>query len=156
MSSGGFASTLDLQLTPSQRALRWIYFIHLAALLWLALASEPGIGMVIMALLLGLSWWSLRRHAVFGFGPQALRRLMWQPDTGWHVWDQDAMPRPATLLDDSFINSRLLVLNFRVEGKRRSRALLGDELSEQALRRLRAHLMGAARRDDASGSGGPT
>ncbi len=159
MSSGAFGSTLDLRPAPSVRALRWIYLIHIAALTLIAFAAQPGYPMLGLALLLGVSWWSLRRHAVFGFGPRALTRLLWQPGIGWKIWCRGGDALPAVLLDDSILHPRLLVLNFRVQDgdktRRRSRALLGDELPEESIRRLRAHLRNTGAGDDASGSGGP-
>ncbi|HET7798089.1 MAG TPA: hypothetical protein VFK72_09410, partial [Nevskia sp.] len=50
--------------------------------------------------------------------------------------------RDAELLPSSLVNGRVLVLNFRLaDGSRRSRALFGDEVDADALRRLRARLL---------------
>lgn len=146
MSSNGFESTLDLRLAPSQRALRWLYAIHLIPLACIPFAMQPGPPMMFVAAAFGISWFSLRRHRVFGFGPRALVRLLWQPGVGWHVWQANGGEASATLQSDSYLQTRLLVLNFRytaggAAGRRNSRALLGDELPDDALRRLRALLV---------------
>lgn len=142
MSSGSFASTLDLRLTRSHRAHRLLFLLHLAPLGLLVFAMQPGLPMLLMAAGFGASWWWLRRHPVFGFGPRALDRLVWQPASGWHIHDASGRHAAARLLADSYVHTRLIVLNFRMEnGRRRSRAILGDELPEDALRRLRARLL---------------
>lgn len=154
MSSNGFVSTLDLRLAPSHRALRVLYLVHLVPLGLLAFAMPPGMPMLAIAAAFALSWGWLRRHPAFGFGPRALTQLIWQPGSGWRLRDAAGREQAARLQGDSYVTSRLIVLNFRGEdGRRRSRALLGDELPPDALRRLRARLMtGLAGMPDASGA----
>ncbi|MDB5967937.1 MAG: hypothetical protein JWQ90_387 [Hydrocarboniphaga sp.] len=146
MSSSGFDSTLDLRLAPSQRALRWLYAIHFVPLVLIAFAMRPGPGMIVIAAAFGISWFRLRRHRAFGFGPRALVRVLWQPESGWRVWQNNGAEAPASLQSHSYVQTRLLVLNFRytgggAAGRRNSRVLLGDELPEDSLRRLRALLL---------------
>lgn len=156
MSSPGFASTLDLRLAPSHRALKLLYGLHLAALAIVPFAMQPGLPMALVAAGFAVSWFCLRRHPVFGFGPRALTRLLWQPGRGWQLGDARGHEQPAQLLGDSYVTPRLIVLNFRgADGRRRTRALLGDELSEDALRRLRARLLSGPLRsgDEAAAQG---
>lgn len=141
MSSPPFDATIDLALRPSVRALTWLFWLH-AAVLALALAAvPPGAPMVALAAATGASWFWTRRHPAFGHGPRALSRLTWHADGSWQVGAAAGKPAAAELLGDSLVHDALLVLNFRLEdGRRRSRALLGDEADEETLRRLRARL----------------
>ncbi|WP_428312122.1 protein YgfX [Hydrocarboniphaga sp.] len=147
MLSSGFESTLDLRLVPSLRALRWLYAIHFVPLIVIAFAMQQGLPMIGLALAFGCSWFYLRRHRAFGYGPRAIVRVLWQPDTGWRIWQSNGAEAAAALQSDSYVQQRLLVLNFRyldggAAGRRNSRVLLGDELPADALRRLRALLLG--------------
>jgi hypothetical protein len=149
MSSGGFESTLDLRLAPSRRALRWLYAVHFLPLACVPFAMQPGPPMIAIAAALGVSWFRLRRHRAFGYGPRALVRLLWQPGSGWRIWQNNGAEAAARLHADSYVQTRLLVLNFvyidgGAAGRRNSRVLLGDELPADALRRLRALLLSDA------------
>ena len=150
MSSSGFESTLDLRLAPSQLALRWLYAIHFLPLIVIAFAMQQGAPMIALAAAFGLSWFYLRRHRAFGYGPRAIVRLLWQPGSGWRIWQGNGAEAAATLQSDSYVQQRLLVLNFRyldggAAGRRNSRVLLGDELPADSLRRLRALLLSVDR-----------
>jgi toxin CptA len=156
MSSSGFESTLDLRLAPSRRALRWLYVIHIVPLAFIPFAMQPGPLMLVIAAAFGGSWFYLRRHRAFGFGPRALSRVLWQPGIGWRVWQSNGGEAAATLHAGSYVQARLLVLNFRyldggAAGRRNSRVLLGDELPDDSLRRLRALLLSVDTNADASG-----
>jgi len=142
MSSPGFAATIELAPRPSLRALTILFWLHVALLAALMVVLQPSPGMAGMAALVALSWIMTRRHPVFGFGPNALSRLTWHADGRWTLHDtRGARWDGAELLGSSLVHDRLLVLNFRLaDGGKRSRALLGDELDEELLRRLRARL----------------
>ncbi|MGH8429375.1 MAG: protein YgfX, partial [Solimonas sp.] len=145
MSSNSFAATIDLNLRPSQRAHRLLFLLHVVPLVLLLFAMQPGTPMMLVAGGFGLSWLWLRRHAVFGFGPRALARLVWQAEGQWLVFDQAGRKSDAELLGYSCVHSRLMVLNFRLKsGEHRTRVVLGDELGADPLRRLRARLMSYA------------
>ena len=124
------------------RALALLFWLHAAVLGLALLALRPGPAMAVIAALVALSWLLTRRHAAFGFGPNALARLTWHAGGPWSVHDaRGARWDGVELLGSSLVHERLLVLNFRLpDGARRTRALLGDELDEEALRRLRARL----------------
>jgi hypothetical protein len=143
MPSSDSGGTLDLSLRPSPRALRWLTGLHAAALL-LALAAQPPrwVGLCLAALFIA-SRVSLRRHPAFGYGPQALVRLVRHADGSWAVENAAGVLADATLLGNSVVQGWLIVLNFRrKDGRRRSRVLLGDEADDDAFRRLRARLIG--------------
>src|SRR5689334_4850367 len=142
MSSPPFNATIDLAPRPSLRALTLLFWLHTGVLALLLVALRPSPGMAGLAMLVAVSWIATRRQAVFGFGPNALVRLTWHAEGSWTVHDaRGARWDNVELLGSSVVHDRLLLLNFRLPGgERRSRALLGDELEEELLRRLRARL----------------
>lgn len=141
MSSPPFDATLELAPRPSVRALTILFALHAAVLALLLLALRPGFGMVLLAAAVAGSWFWLRRHPAFGFGPRALARLTWHADGRWSLQEAGGKRHEAVLEGSSLVHDRLIVLNFELQGGgRRSRALLGDELEAEPLRRLRARL----------------
>ena len=142
MSSPAFDATIELAPRPSVRALTLVFGLHVVLLALLLFALQPGPGMAGLAGLTAVSWVAMRRHPVFGFGPNALSRLTWHADGAWSVHDtRGARWDGVKLLGSSLVHDRLLVLNFKLpDGERRTRALLGDELPDEQLRRLRARL----------------
>mgnify|MGYP000365566617 CR=1 FL=1 len=133
--------SLDLQLEPSMRAPQWLFWLRALPLVVLPLAMRGGWPLLAVAGSIGLSWLWLRRHPVFGHGPRALVRLLAQTDGAWRLRERSGREVQARLLDDSYVQSLILVLNFRDEaGRRRTRVLLGDEIPAEALRRLRLYL----------------
>jgi len=141
MSSPPFDATIDLALRPSARALALLFWLHAAVLVLALIALAPGTPMAVLALGVAASWLWARRHPVFGYGPPALSHLTWHAAGGWTLRDAGGAPLEAELLGSTLVHDALLVLNFHLkDGDRRSRALLGDELDEEPLRRLRARL----------------
>lgn len=142
MSSNSFADTVDVSPRPSLRAFRWMFFLHTGLLLLVAFAVQPGVIFFALITLLALSWLGLRRHAVFGFGPRALIRMIWHVEGGWTLHEASGQSFDAELQPDSMVHASLLVLNFKLKaGGRKTRILLGDELAEEPMRRLRARLL---------------
>ena len=143
MSSTGFNTSLDLSLRPSVRAVVVLAMLHVAGIALAMLAGPPKWAGLLMALLFLLSWFSLRRHPVFGYGPKALNHLIRHAEDGrWTVESAGGARDDAELLGSSVAQSWIIVLNFRLEdGTRRSRAVLGDELDADTLRRLRSRLL---------------
>lgn len=141
MSSNSFESTIDLAPRPSMRALKLLFCLHVAPLAVLPFAMQPGVPMMVLVGLFGLSWLWLRRHPVFGFGPKALTRLTWHAEGGWTLHDGAGKTFEAELLGSSFVHAALLVLNFRLKtGGAGTRVLMGDEADAELMRRLRARL----------------
>jgi hypothetical protein len=141
MSSPPFDATIDLAPQPSLRALQLLFWLHAAVLLLALVALRPGAPMALLAVAVAASWLWARRQAAFGYGPRALSRLTWHAAGSWTLRDAGGAQLEAELLGSSLVHDALLVLNFRLAaGGRRSRALLGDELDEESLRRLRARL----------------
>ena len=141
MSSPPFDATIDLAPRPSARALALLFWLHAAVLVLAMLALGSGVPLAGFAAVTAASWVWTRRHPVFGYGSRALARLTWHGAGGWTLRDEGGAQLEAELLGSSLVHDALLVLNFRLsDGSRRSRALLGDELDEEPLRRLRARL----------------
>ena len=141
MSSPPFDSTIDLAPRASLRALTLLFWLHVAVLAGLMIALSPGPAMAGLAALSALSWLWTRRHPAFGFGPRALTRLTWHADGTWTVHNAAGASSTAELLGNTLVHEYLLVLNFQFQdGRRRTRALLGDELDTELLRRLRGRL----------------
>lgn len=134
-------TTVDLLLKPSARAHQWLFWLHTAPLVLLPMAMREGPWMVALAFGIALSWVWLRRHPAFGFGPRALVRIIAHADGRWTLENPSRKALAAQLLGDSFVRPWLMVLNFRSEdGRRRTRIVLGDETTPEALRRLRVRL----------------
>jgi toxin CptA len=157
MSSSSFGGTIDLAPRPSVRALMVLFGLHIGVLILILSAVPAGTPMASLAAAVAVSWIWTRRHPVFGFGKRALTRLTWHAEGGWSVQEASGLRFDAELLGSSLVHERLLVLNFRLKegglrpgslesGPRhsrkalRSRALLGDEVDPDLLRRLRARL----------------
>lgn len=141
MSSPPFDATIDLAPRPSLRALAFLFWIHTGVLVLALAALKQGLPTAALAVGVALSWLWTRRHPVFGYGPRALARLTWHAQGGWTLHDAAGAQYEAELQGNSLVTDWLLVLNFRLkDGGRRSRALLGDELDDELLRRLRARL----------------
>lgn len=142
MSLNSFADTVELTLKPSMRAFRWMFFLHVGLLLLVGFALPTAPLTFALLMVLALSWLGLRRHAVFGFGPRALVRMLWQADGQWQVSAEGEKLGAAELLPSSIVHPAVLVLNFRLRtGARKTRIVLGDELPAESLRRLRARLL---------------
>ena len=147
MSSNSFADTIDVSPRPSMRAFRWMFFLHTSLLLLAAFALQPGAVFFGLITLIALSWLGLRRHAVFGFGQHAIIRMVWHAEGQWTLHEANGQSFDAELRPDSIVHASLLVLNFKSKtGGRKTRILLGDELAEEPMRRLRARLLTAGQK----------
>lgn len=134
-------STIDLAPQRSLRALSFLFWLHVGILVLAMVALRTGPVLAALALAMAGSWFWTRRHPVFGYGRRALTRLTWHAAGGWTLHDASGAQFEAELLGSSLVHDALLVLNFRLkDGGRRSRALLGDEIDAESLRRLRARL----------------
>ncbi|MEQ1437841.1 protein YgfX [Fontimonas sp. SYSU GA230001] len=139
--SNSFVSTVDLSPRPSMRALRWAFVLHLIGFALLLAAQPPMLPMLACVLGLAGSWVWVRRHRALGFGPRAWTRMVWHAEGGWTLHRADGAQAQAELMPDSIVHPALLVLRFRLQdGASTARALLGDELPPELLRRLRARL----------------
>ncbi len=140
MSFVSFASTVDLRLRPSRRALQWALWLHALPAALLPLTVAPGWPMVAVAGLIALSWMAIRHHPALGLGRRAITRLTWDSEDRWQAWI-GGKPQPVTLLGHSLVHGDWLVLRFETErGRCVTRLLMGDDAGAEPLRRLRARL----------------
>lgn len=126
----------EFLLRPSLGAVRWVFIVHLMAVALMLITVERNLPLALLAAGAGISWFWLRRHAVFGFGPRALTGVRhrddgWQARLGNGEW-RDASLAPATRL---FGRGVLLVL--RINGRRHTRLVRGTDLAPDAMRQLR-------------------
>jgi toxin CptA len=139
-----FGITVDLSPRPSMRALRWAFALHLACFALLLAARLPAVPTAFLAASFGASWAWVRRHPALGFGARAWTRLIWHAEGGWTLRRADGTQVDAELQPDSIVRPAVLVLRFRLpDGRSAARVLLGDELTPEALRRLRTRLLSA-------------
>lgn len=139
-SSSSYASTVDLRLKPSLRALRVVFVLHVICLVLLPFAMQPGWPMIVLVAAFGVSWFALRHSGVLGLNSRGLSRLVWHADGSWSVF-RGEREYPATLADNSLVHAALMVLVFRLkDGGRVSRVIDGSEADGELLRRLRARL----------------
>lgn len=135
------STAVDLALRPSARAHHLLFWVHVLPLALLPAAMQSGPWMVAVALAIGLSWVSVRRHPAFGYGPRAIQHIGCSPDGHWSIANAQGKRLDAELLGDSTLLAGVLIVNFRdASWRRRTRVLLGDEAAPDALRRLRARL----------------
>ncbi len=135
-------AALELNLKPSARAHQLLFWIHIFPLALLPFAMQTGVLMLTVAAGVAGSWLWVRRHPAFGYGPKAIRRILAQADHRWAIETSAPKPVAAELLSSTYVHPLVLVLNFRVpSGQKRSRILLGDEVSPELLRKLRARLI---------------
>ena len=140
--------SVDLVLKPSARAHHLLFWLHVLPLALLPAAMESGSAMLGVAFAIALSWVWLRRHPAFGYGPQALVRITADTEGRWSLQPRSGQRQDSELLADSYVQSWIIVLNFRdAEKRRRTRVLLGDETSPEALRRLRVRLAAGIKPD---------
>lgn len=123
------------------RALRAVFVVHAVCIGLLPLAMAEGWPMLLLVAAFALSWWRLRRHPVLGFGPQAIRRLVFHGDGSWTLERESGRPLEADLQPGSIVHPALLVLRFRLKaGGTATRLILSQDADPEALRRLRARL----------------
>lgn len=132
---------LDLRLPASFSALQWLMIVHVLALVLILMASEQGQASVVLAAAIGGNWLWLRRHPIFGFGPRALRQVLWSHDQGWQIARANGELVAARLLPSSTVLPMMVVLHFATERGRHRRAVLPGDLSKDLYRQLRVRVL---------------
>ena len=85
---------------------------------------------------------------VMGRGKFAILSLVWEDEGEWKILMSDARQYIARLLPSSYVHTRLIVLNFRLEnGGRRTSILLPDSLDKPTYRKLLVRMQMEANRD---------
>ena len=135
MSSRESAKPLRLELRPSRQRQWWRWLTHLAALASLPLLQSFWLSAVVFGVV-ALSWQRSQRE------PEIT--LLWHSDGHWTLFE-DGHESDAALVEAPFVQTWLVILPLRVEGRRRVRriAVFPDTLPEQDFRRLRVRLRNA-------------
>lgn len=142
MSSPTSEPPLHLELRPSSRLASAVLLVHGGALaILIPLALPPATLVALAAALLGSLTWLFPIHVSMR-SAHAIRRLVWEPDGVWRLWTTNGNELTGNLLHTSYSHPQWVILNFQIEGQRRSRAvvILPDSLDRDTLRRLRARL----------------
>jgi len=83
--------------------------------------------------------YTLNRHVLM-HGQYAIAELAWAINGDWHLITRDGKRHDAQLLRSTYLHARLVILNFVVDGGKRSIILLPDALDTNTFRRLRVRL----------------
>ena len=135
------AATVELKLLPSVKMLKIISTLHILPLAALPFAMQPGPAMWALIAAFAASWFWLRRHAAFGYGPKALVRLTWHEDDSWTIHQANGAQHQASLLPNSSQHPQWLILRYAIAGGGScTRVMVGDECDAESFRRLRARL----------------
>ena len=135
------ATTVELSLVPSLKALKIVSTLHILPLAALPFAMQPEPAMWALIAAFAGSWFWLRRHPAFGFGKTALVRLTWHEDDRWTLFEAGGVQHSAMLRADSTRHPQGLILRYALKGGgTRTRVIAGDESDAESLRRLRARL----------------
>lgn len=139
------STALRIELHPSLLLLRYLLFVHLAALLVLACYSPSPAGTALGST--AVVWSLVRAWRRFGswYGRHAIRALNLAPDDGWMIEFGDARQVRGVLLRSPLVAPRLVILSFRTGWTRRHALLLADNADPSAVRRLRVRLRFQAR-----------
>ncbi len=127
---------IEAALPPAWGAVRWLFITHLLALVLMMIVVEQRPLLIGFALAVGASWFWLRRHAVFGFGPQAVDGIARRADGHWAL-RVDGCWHDAELCPATRRIGRGLLLVLRRGERRVTRLVLGADLPPDTLRRLR-------------------
>ena len=152
MSSKKYASPLRFKIIPSRILFVWITVMHLGAILLLLPASLP-VGFVIagsllLFLSLSIHWCRLRgniRLLSLGTIWPVFTEGVWDDADRWHLLSEHQQSYLAHLMSSTFVSSRLVVINLRLEKQAwycryRSVVLLPDNIDTETFRRLRIRL----------------
>lgn len=137
MNTGTLKVTPELRLEgrPSRIGLRWALLLHgLMALAW-GLSQPPFLVSVAVVLVWLLSVWSLWKNR----NRVAVQGLRYRVDA-WQ-WQQGGRWLPAQRLPGKIVTPWLMLLRFRVQGRKRHCLLWPDSADADSLRRLRVLLL---------------
>lgn len=144
MASHGGSLTTPLRLAPARSRPLLVFLLlgcSLAAISLLVLPQHfawKALGILVLGVMLYRYYrCHLKRSA-----PGAIRSAVWDEQGNWQLDLADGSRVDAVLLPDSFLTVHLVILNFRIDGMRRSRSLIltGDSVHPDLLRRLRVRL----------------
>ena len=131
----------EYALSPSLGAVRWVFITHLLALVLMLIVVEQRIALIALSAGVGVSWFALRRHRVFGFGRRAVTGLRHRGEAEWEARIAGRDWCSAELLPATRVLGRGLLLVLRCGERRHTRLVRGTDLEPDALRRLRVDVI---------------
>jgi hypothetical protein len=132
-----------ITIRPGFSRLLAFYLLSLHGLaVWLVvLLPLQGVLRILLAAFTLYSLFYFWRRHLWQQGGRAVTGVEWSGEGEWILWDAQEKTTAATLSGSSYINPRLLILNFKTtDGKRCSLCLTADRVDKEQLRRLRAGL----------------
>ncbi|MGB1580922.1 MAG: protein YgfX, partial [Nevskiales bacterium] len=142
MSSNYSETCIELKPRPSRVLAMLLAGFHGLVVVVLLWAVPYKLAAAALILLTILCWYRAHKLHIGHQGRRAVRRLQWQADGNWLLSNERGELRPAELLPSSYLQPRLVILNFRLQESRQRRnvILLPDSLDFETLRRLRVRL----------------
>jgi len=142
MSSGKYASPLQLDLFKSRGLLIKIIVVHLLAFVALFYMALPLLAWAGVGLLLFYN--AIRAIYIHASrtSRQAIIRVIWEDNGRWYIVRKSGEKVRVKLLGDTFIHPRLTILNFKVPDKWFSQSVIlaADNVNQESHRRLRVRL----------------
>jgi hypothetical protein len=134
MSSHGWPSLEIERSVRSQTAVvAGSLLVLVVAPLMAAIPISIGVAIAAAAMAFGLvSYW---RMGWLG-GARAILRARWMTEDVWRVWERDGVDLTASLLPESRVLGRLILLRFRTDAGCRRLLFWGDDLPSDVRRRL--------------------
>jgi toxin CptA len=127
---------------PSRQWFVLLMLIHVGALCCLLLSGAPGWVMMLAGLACVYSLIISLRHAAL-LASTAVLRVSVTEDGQWRLQNRAGSVMAAKLRGDSLVSRFLVILNFKLETKRRniSVILLSDSVDAHTFRRLKQYLL---------------
>lgn len=148
MSSARFAVPFRATLKGSLLLSVALFFIHGGALLWLFLFALPVWVKLLLAIAIITSLLLQLRTHLLQKGRRAVTALLWDGGEEWQLQMAHGEGVTARLLGSSFVSPWLIVLNFKIESRRRMLPviIMTGTLDSSAFRRLTSKLRRVAGR----------
>lgn len=137
----------DTEISPSPGMAAILIVMHIIALtaaVYLMFTDYTGASA--FAILPPFIAWSLIHHLrlhAWRSLPRSVVGLRVDQDGDWRLRQRDGTQLDACLMPDSLVHPWVLVLNFRVAGKRVTLLIVPDAMDQERMRRLRVRLLTA-------------
>lgn len=148
MSSKKYAQPLHLEPRTSIQLSVALLLLHGLGLLVVMNLNMPIWASMLVSAAILLNFYTTFSTHVLGRGKLAILSLVWEDEGEWKLMMSDAEQFIARLLPNSYVHTRLIVLNFRLEnGGRRTSILLPDSLDKTTYRKLLVRMRMEANRE---------
>ncbi|OGT21504.1 MAG: hypothetical protein A3C55_01335 [Gammaproteobacteria bacterium RIFCSPHIGHO2_02_FULL_42_13] len=131
----------QLRLTPTPSKILFLLFslLHLLALIVIGLLTIAWTIKIGLSILCVISAYYLCWRVTFMHAKSAIIAC-YLVDESWFVENRAGKSFEADLLGETFVSTVVIVLNFKVQNKRRSLILMPDSLPKDVFRRLKVYL----------------